>query len=161
MSIQFQCPACLRQLVYEPGESAFLTCRHCKSQIIVPSTVIHQYEALEAKPTKYSLEEQRNIKLAEVQRELNAGRKVTAIKVFKEAFDTSLADAKDAVELLEHGYGVPTEAVSNLSPESADEQSIYPSQATQDLNPARGAPIIFWIIVSIGIAIALIFWGDS
>lgn len=161
MSVPFQCPACLKQLIYESGSSTFLVCRHCKSRIIIPSTVIHQQEALEVKPTKYTLEEKRGIKLAEVQREIQAGRKVSAINVFSQAFDTDLATAKAAVELLEQGKQLPAQAITTVAPERPVEQRIYTNQIERPRGSARSAPIIFWLIVSIGIAIAAIFLRDN
>jgi ribosomal protein L7/L12 len=66
----------------------------------VPSLTVHQVEIESAKPTEYALKTQRDLKLAEIQNELNAGRKIEAIKVFRETFGSDLKTAKEAVERL-------------------------------------------------------------
>ena len=46
------------------------------------------------------------MKIAEVQRLIHAGKKIEAIKVFREAFGIGLKEAKDAVEAIERGESV-------------------------------------------------------
>lgn len=101
MNASFQCPSCFKTLQYESGETPFQTCHHCKGKIIVPSSAVHQVEMESARPTEFALREQRDLKLAEIQNELNAGRKLQAIKVFRETFGSDLRTAKEAVERLE------------------------------------------------------------
>ena len=86
MYASFQCPSCLKNLEYQKGDTPFQTCRHCKGKIIVPSTAVHQVEIVAEKPSEFDLRRQKELKLAEIQNELNAGRKIQAIKVFKETF---------------------------------------------------------------------------
>ncbi|MEZ5427486.1 MAG: hypothetical protein R2747_14535 [Pyrinomonadaceae bacterium] len=47
-----------------------------------------------------------NESLRMVRNELNAGNKINAIKIFRETFNTSLRDAKDAVDAMEMGHEI-------------------------------------------------------
>ena len=122
--------------------------------------MIHEDEAAQPGGTGPSIEVLRNLKIAEIQSELNAGRKIDAIKIFRESFGTGLAEAKDAVEMLERGMRIPGQALTTVTPDRPVEQRIHSTPQVQQPGPVRSAPIIFWIILSIGIAIAAIFWGD-
>ena len=157
MSIPYQCPSCSRQLYYSAGENTFQVCRFCGSKIIVPSAVIHQQEALEAQPTERMIEDQRNFKIAEIQSELNAGRKIHAINMFREAFAADLATAKTAVDMLEQGQRLPREALARVRQDVPIEQKVHGTAPVQPVGTVKSAPIIFWMIISIGIAIAVIF----
>ena len=162
MSSQFQCPSCSGALFYETGDETFQTCHHCGGQIIVPSTVIHQQEVLDTKPTERALEDQRNFVLAEITSELNAGRKIHAIKMFRDSFGADLATAKNAVEMMEQNSRIPKAALTQVSPAAPIEQKIHGTATTVEPAKVRSAAIILWMIISIGIAIAVIFFtGDG
>lgn len=157
MSVSFQCPACTRQIRFDSGDELFQSCPHCRGKIIVPATVVHEENALASKPSQYTLEQQRTYRLAEIQSELNAGRKVTAIKLFRASFGADLATAKTAVEMLERGQRIPTEAIARVAPEAPVEQRIHSSAPVQPGGTVSSAPITFWIILSIGIILAVLF----
>ena len=157
MSVPFQCPSCSRELYYNAGEETFQMCRFCGSKIIVPSTVIHHQEAIDARPTERAIEDQRNFKIAEIQSELNAGRKIHAIKLFREAFAADLNTAKTAVEMLESGQRIPREALTHVAHDRPVEQKVHGTPTTVDPGTVRSAPIIFWLIISVGIAVAIMF----
>jgi hypothetical protein len=119
----------------------------------------------EKKPTEFALREQRDLKLAEIQKELNAGRKINAIKIFRETFGTGLKDAKEAVEALQWGENLDIsnktlrENYSALQ-ESPVEQKIYQNVGQGNTNPGRAGAVIFWFLVALGIAFFMIFGGD-
>ena len=162
MATAFQCPSCSRQLYFETGDQSFQVCRHCAAKIIVPSTVIHENEITEASMAGgRSLEAQRDLKLAEIQSELNAGRKINAIKLFREAFGADLSAAKNAVEMLETGMRIPGQALTTVVPDRPIEERIYTTAPVQQGNNSRSATIIFWVILMIGIAIAARFLGGE
>ncbi len=116
MSVNFQCPSCLQSLYYENGSPTFLVCRHCSGKIIVPSTVVHQAEIVTGGADPSTLQQQKTLKLAHIQSEMQAGRKIQAIKLFKDAFGASLAEAKHAVEVMEHGERIDVPN-ANLRPD--------------------------------------------
>ncbi len=157
MSVLFQCPSCSRNLTYHSGDETFQTCRDCGGKIIVPSTAIHENAARKAQPSRYTLEKQRDYRLAEIQSELNAGRKVTAVKLFRDTFSADLATAKRAVEMLEQGQRIPGEALANIAPEAPIEQRVHGTAPVQPGGTVSSAPIVFWLILSVGIILAVLF----
>ncbi len=161
MSIEFQCPSCLRRLYYENGESPFQTCHHCKGKIIVPSTVVHQVEIENEKPTEYALREQRDLKLAEIQNELNAGRKIEAIKNFRETFGSDLRTAKDAIDRLEANKNVHISQTALRENYSALQEHTSPMTSQNSLAKQGEQPKIMQLIMTliyIAIGVAIFFW---
>ncbi len=155
MGAQFNCPSCRRSLYYETNDPAFQTCGYCKSKIIVPSLVVHEANDQQRRPTAYTLREQRNIKLAEIQSELSAGRKIEAIKNYSDSFGTDLATSKNAVEMIQQGRNLPETAIKKISLEDVPiEEKIYGNAPVQGAQSNPRAKILMWIIILIGIAIA-------
>ncbi|REJ75934.1 MAG: hypothetical protein DWQ47_09895 [Acidobacteria bacterium] len=164
MSIAYQCPSCLKPLEYRPGDPTFQTCYHCKGKIMVPSDTVHQAEMIDADPTEYSLKEQRDLRLAEIQKELQAGNKINAIAMFRETFGTGLADAKDAVDAMQRGRK-PDVSRSALQQnyqalQEQQPQSIYPDAKAEAQNPGRMALVIVAALIAMGIAIAVMVLGE-
>ncbi len=156
MGAQFDCPSCRRSLYYETNDPAFQTCRFCKSKIIVPSLVVHEANDYERKPTAYTLREQRNIKLAEIQSELSAGRKVQAIRNYSESFGTDLATSQNAVEMIEQGRSIPETAIKKISLEDKPvEEKIYGNAPVEAGTGNAQRKLIMWLLILIGIAIAI------
>lgn len=98
----FKCPSCSAPLEFEGN--TFQKCRFCGSNIIVPSDVFQKsdknmFDDASALGNKA-------VKLAEIYREIQAGRKINAIKIFRETFGTGLKEAKDAVDAMESGESV-------------------------------------------------------
>ncbi len=96
----FNCAACSAPLEFEG--TPFQKCGYCGASVIVPGEMFFQNDSRFAPPGKFG---GRAEKIAEVQRLISSGKKIEAIKVFRETFDTSLRAAKDAVEALERGEG--------------------------------------------------------
>lgn len=163
-SVTFQCPSCLKNLQYTNGDTPFQTCYRCKGKIIVPSTAVHQVEMEAARPTEFALREQKELKLAEIQNELNLGRKVEAIKTFRENFGTDLKTAKEAVEKLEKNKNleIPKSALrENFSAiqENPAEHKLYQDTKQQNTPSKNSGASIFWLLVGIGIVLYILF-GD-
>lgn len=160
MSMPFQCPSCMKELYFSSGDSAFQTCRYCKGKIIVPSTVVNLEEMETAKPTEYALREQRDLKLAEIRNELNAGRKIEAIKTFRETFGSDLKTANDAIERLEANKNIKISKANLRANYSALQENTSPTalqnNPAQDEQPKIGQLIMTLIYIAIGIAI--FFW---
>jgi ribosomal protein L7/L12 len=166
MSVPFQCPSCMRHLEFSGGDSAFQNCPYCKGKIIVPSTTVHLEEMEEQPPTDFALREQRDFKLAEIRSELDAGRKIEAIKLFRETFGTGLKEAKDAVETLERGGSVNVskaamrENYSALQENPAD-QKIYQNMTNPPtVSTNSGWIVAIFVLIAVGIAFFIIFSGN-
>ncbi len=165
-SVAFQCPSCLKTLRYENGDTPFQTCRYCKGKIIVPSITVHQVEIEAERPTEFALREQRNLKLTEIQNDLNLGRKLEAIKTFRETFGTDLRTAKEAVEKLEANKNVEIpksvmrENFSANLQENPAENKLYRNTGQQNAASKNSGASIFWLLVGIGIALYIFFGAD-
>lgn len=131
---------------------------------MVPSDAVHQAEMIAEKPTERSLEEQKNLRLAEIQKELQAGRKIQAIAMFRETFGTGLKDAKEAVEAMEVGRKLElSRSALKQNYEVAQQQtpqSIYPDSRAQAQSTSRAALIIAAALLALGIAIFVMMAGD-
>lgn len=165
MSVPFQCPSCMRKLQFSSGDSAFQNCPYCKGKIIVPSIAVHQEEIEGRKPTKYALQDQRDLKLAEIQTELRAGRKINAIKIFRETFGTGLKEAKEAVEAMEWGDSIDNSNSASgknyaAMKKSPTEQQSYQNVGKENVNPGRAGSAIIWFLITLGFVLYMIFGGD-
>ncbi len=131
---------------------------------MVPSEAIHQAESLSERPTEYSLVEQKNLRLAEIHKELQAGRKIQAIAMFRETFGTSLSDAKEAVEALERGGTVDLSRSALKqnyeATQGQTQQEIYPgTRPGQPPNQVRIAIAILGALLALGIAAFVMMSG--
>lgn len=82
-------------------------CRFCGSNVIVPSHVVQNSPAFGGVGRMdfgdLSSLTGKALKIAEIQRLIQGGSKIQAIKVFRETFGVGLKEAKDAVEAMERG----------------------------------------------------------
>src|SRR4051812_47481047 len=106
MSIPFKCTSCGGPLEYEEGGALTVRCPFCGSSIIVP-------EELRPRPSVqpssggffdglFKLHE-RAANLQEIARLARTGRKIEAIRLYREIFGVGLEEAKLAVERLALG----------------------------------------------------------
>lgn len=91
-------------------------CPFCGSSVIVPSEMFYPPAGRHANVDFASLTG-RALKIAEIQREIQRGNKINAIKIFRETFGTGLKEAKDAVEAMERGESVD---ISGMQVQSVD-----------------------------------------
>ena len=123
MAKKFNCPACGVPMEYDGETTLFQTCKSCGAPIVVPSSIVETsrdekiesivnmptsdatYEAQSAftadENTPTPLDDPKVIANARIFEEINAGNKIMAIKLHREAFGTDLLTAKDAIETLE------------------------------------------------------------
>jgi ribosomal protein L7/L12 len=121
MSKTFNCPACGVPMEYDGKTTLFQTCKSCGAPIVVPSDVVgtsrdEEIESIVNMPnskanyaTEFenydnsppSINDPKVIANARIFEEINAGNKIMAIKLHREAFGTDLRTAKEAVETLE------------------------------------------------------------
>jgi len=112
MSKTFSCPNCAAPLDYDGGADLTITCPHCKSSVIVPDELRVESRA----PGSFDLAQlaAQSTRLADMARMIRAGKKIEAIKIYREVFGVGLKDAKDAVEALQAGKPVITGAPSPI-----------------------------------------------
>lgn len=92
-------------------------CEHCGSTVIAPNEMFYS-----ASRTPFGDQSQlrgRALKISEIQRLIHDGKKLEAIKVFRESFGTGLKEAKDAVEAMESGRSVDISGMRVLSANAA------------------------------------------
>lgn len=105
-----KCPSCAAPLHYD-GRSPSIQCEYCNNVVLMPQ------ESRQSPPTQpasfgandpfANFAPQINInRLVEINDLAHSGRKIEAIKLFRETFNVSLKDAKEAVERLERGEAI-------------------------------------------------------
>ena len=94
-----KCPSCTASLDYD-GRSETMRCTYCGTTIIVPESLKTPSATLgtlgDEDPTQAAT-------IHKILRLVQEGQKIEAIKLYRETFGVSLAEAKDAVERLERG----------------------------------------------------------
>lgn len=101
------CPSCGAPLQYD-GHSPSVKCGFCNNVTLLPeafreTALASQSVSFGAGDLSQSLPLD---KLMEIKDQLGRGRKIEAIKIFRETFHVSLREAKEAVEQLERGESV-------------------------------------------------------
>jgi hypothetical protein len=114
MAETFKCPSCAAPLEFEG--KPMQKCPFCGSSVIVPSEMFYPPAGRHASVDFSSLTG-RALKIAEIQREIQRGNKINAIKIFRETFGAGLREAKDAVEAMERGESVD---ISGMQVQSID-----------------------------------------
>jgi len=146
MTRTFNCASCSAPLDFTGAVTQ--KCEHCGSTVIAPHDMFYA-----ANPAPFNDLESlsgRAQKIAEVQRLIHAGKKIEAIKVFREAFGTGLKEAKDAVEAIERGESL------NIS--GFRIQSLHPREIKIDIDGAeigKAAKGVGKVVAIIGGVIAL------
>ncbi len=127
MTKKFKCPACGAPMEYDGKTTLFQTCKSCNAPIVVPSdmvetsrdmkieSIVNMPPADASSPTNYATgykieeiehtfpppEESKPDSSMQILREIHAGNKIMAIKLYRETYGTDLKTAKEAVETLE------------------------------------------------------------
>ena len=102
MSPTFNCPRCGAPLEYDGGPDLTVECPYCRSSAVVP-------EELRGGRTHAgvlgALSEVARLAgpLAEIARLARSGRKIEAVKLYRQTFSVGLQEAKDAVDKIERG----------------------------------------------------------
>jgi outer membrane protein assembly factor BamB/DNA-directed RNA polymerase subunit RPC12/RpoP len=152
MTESFKCPSCSAPLEFE-GKPV-QKCRFCGSSVIVPVGTIQDSGAFGGQGNvdfgDFSSLTGKALKIAEIQKLLRAGNKIGAIKVFRETFGTSLAEAKEKVEAMERGESVDISGMrvqsANLRPPAID------GAAVRKVGVAVGGSI-FIVAITVGLII--------
>lgn len=135
MAETFKCPSCSAPLEFEG--KPMQKCRFCGSNVIVPSGVI-QSSSVFGRVGSFDFSDLSSLtgkalKIGEIQRLLQVGNKIEAIKVFRETFGVGLKEAKDAVEAIERGESVD---ISGMQIQTANAPTNFQSNA-QNLAVAK------------------------
>src|SRR5215218_8191879 len=108
MAESFRCPSCAAPLEFEG--KPMQKCRFCGSNVIVPSGVIQSSNVFGGAGNldfgDLSSLTGKALKIAEMQRLIQSGQKIYAIKLFRETFGVGLKEAKDAVDAMEEGKSI-------------------------------------------------------
>jgi hypothetical protein len=142
----FSCPNCAAPLDFDGGADYTITCPFCKSSIIVPE------ELRTEPPATFSLAHLPDIvgqsqNLAEMARLIRAGKKIEAIKIYRQIFGVGLKDAKDAVEKMQRGEPVQLAGISMSTPTISVE-----TRRTQ-----VSVPGCIWVIIALSIIVPVLF----
>ncbi len=114
MTQSFDCPNCGAPLDDQKSGEATFRCPYCNTSVIVPDTLrtgpkgdtmFHGAVLDGSIPSIIrSIDPLAHVKeLTEIARLAREGKKIEAVKLYRETFDTNLLDAKNAVEALERG----------------------------------------------------------
>lgn len=102
VSQSFQCPNCSAPLDLPVGGGSLVTCLYCRSKVMLPVEL--QSDSMNAQDeSAHLLKPDQVVKLSEISDLIAQGNKIGAIKLYREVFDTSLTEAKEAIEQLADG----------------------------------------------------------
>ncbi len=123
----FTCSKCGAPQDYKGGSAPTIQCQYCDTTLIVP-------EALRTPAPNFAGFNPAEIAreagvLAEVKKLIDDGKKIEAIKRYRETFHVGLKEAKDAVEAIERGENFQVAQISMGAP-----QSFRVSSGGQDIN---------------------------
>jgi LSD1 subclass zinc finger protein len=106
-----KCPSCAAPLQYD-GRSPSIKCDYCNNITLIPEEYRHTSSSSQNIPFGSSSgigDFSQSLpldKLVEINDKLHNGRKIEAIKIFRETFGVGLKEAKEAVEQLERGEAI-------------------------------------------------------
>mgnify|MGYP002622328131 CR=1 FL=1 len=143
----FECPNCQATLDYDANTNALtVRCAYCGSTVIVP-------DSLRRERGSGSGQEQM---LAEVVQLVQNGRKIEAIKRFRETFNVGLKEAKDVVEAIERHEDIHLGGTS-FHTESVSISSYTTTPPVQTSSGRGGCAVLFAVLILILIGIGA-FW---
>lgn len=102
----FTCPACGAPLDYPADNATAVRCPYCDSTVLTPQTVKEQASIKQAEPeltTSVNLGGDQIEAITRIVQLHQAGKKIEAIKLYREAFGSGLKEAKEAVEAMARG----------------------------------------------------------
>jgi DNA-binding beta-propeller fold protein YncE len=104
MAEALKCPTCAAPLQYPTDGSPTLVCPYCNSTVLLPGSALHQASPAAADiSASFGPMINEAMKIAQASQLLRAGKKIEAIKVYRQTFNVDLGAAKKAVEDLGSG----------------------------------------------------------
>lgn len=150
MTKSFNCASCSAPLEFD-GEM-LQKCEHCGSTVIAPSELF--YSMSRTPFVDMSALKGRALKIAEIRQLIHDGKKIEAIKVFREAFGTGLKEAKDAVEAIERGESID---ISGFRVQTSTPVKIkVDGEVVKKAGLAIGGTMIAMFIIPIVIAVVVV-----
>ena len=111
--VTFNCPACGSPLSRPPDGSTTMTCPACSNAIVIP------FGMHNASASPDELRTRKKAILLELMRLVGSGKKIEAIKRYRQQFGVGLVEAKTAIDALEEGRGIDLpDPVAETIPES-------------------------------------------
>ena len=158
MTKSFNCGSCSAPLEFEGTTTQ--KCRYCGGTVIAPPEMFY---AKTSRPFgDFSSLSGKALKIAEITQLIHDGKKLEAIKVFRETFGVGLAEAKDAVERMERGESVD---ISSMRVKTSRPMTAADIEAVKKIGFTIGGSIFATIIVSLliigGIILAIFFFTWS
>src|SRR5215207_1593880 len=154
MTTNFNCASCSAPLEFEGTRTQ--KCRYCNSTVIAPTELFY---ATSATPFgDFSSLTGKALKIAEMDQLIHEGKKIEAIKIFRETFGVGLAEAKEAVERMERGESVDISGMQVRSTRAATAADI---EKVKKIGFTIGGSILASIIISlvvIGVIVATIIY---
>lgn len=135
-----KCPSCAAPL--ECDGDAFEKCEFCGSQVAVNQNNVFSENSFGFDGLLKNAH-----KLKEILHLARSGRKIEAIKMYRETFGVGLKEAKDAVDRLESGQSVSFQNVRFVSPQTI---KINPEAVTKGVKVFGGAMAIFIVLGILG-----------
>lgn len=147
MAQSFACPNCQATLDYDANtQSLTVRCPYCSSTVIVPDSLRNQ-------PGVGSRQKQA---LAEVVQLVQNGRKIEAIKRFRETFNVGLKEAKDVIDAIERHEDIHLGGTS-FHTESVTVSSYTGTPTVQTSSGRSGCVVLVALIVLALIAAGAFF----
>jgi sugar lactone lactonase YvrE len=167
MAEMFKCPACSAPLEFK-GEM-IQKCDFCGGNVIAPSDVMRKSSSFGGVGAldfgDLSALTGKALKIAEVQELIRSGKKIQAIKVFRETFGVGLKEAKDAVEAIERGESVNISGMGIHTVAQTFQPKVMDPRLVKKAGLAFGGGFLFIFISSmiftIGIIIAVFYFVSS
>ncbi|MBK8900350.1 MAG: hypothetical protein IPM53_04140 [Anaerolineaceae bacterium] len=148
MTQTFECPNCQATLDYDPQSNPLtVRCSFCNSTVIVPDSL---------RPQRGPRNQQTS--LAEIVELVQNGRKIEAIKLFRETFNVGLKEAKDVVDAIERHEDIHLGGTNFHT--GAVTFSTYTNTPMVQTSSSRGGcavAIAIMVLIIIGAAAMLVF----
>jgi len=154
MTKTFNCASCSAPLEF--AGTTIQKCEHCGSTVVAPPDMF--FGASQNPFGDFSSLTGKALKIAEIDQLIHDGKKIEAIKVFRETFGTGLKEAKDAVEAMERGESIDISGMQVRSARKANQQNL---EAIKKIGVTVGGSILVTILIStvvIGGVIAAILY---
>ncbi len=132
MTETFDCASCSAPLDFEGKHVQ--KWKFCGSTVIVPPELIRANETYSNRSSHVELD------LSEILQLITGGKKIVAIKLFRETFDVGLKEAKDAVDSIESGRGVDLSSIQSHVGQT--QASANAAQSIGKLGLAMAKPIL-------------------
>lgn len=149
MANSFNCGSCSAPLEFEGTPTQ--KCRYCSGTVIAPPELF--YATSRTPFGDFSSLTGKALKIAEINQLVHDGKKIEAIKLFRETFGVGLEQAKDAVERMERGESVD---ISGMRVQSSRVASPADIETVKKIGYTIGGSILATILASLLIVAGIV-----